>query len=253
MRVSCNNLSVTFFSEGAKIQALQNVSLQVGRREFVSVVGPSGCGKTTLLRAVAGFVPAESGSIEHSGSSSRGLMVYQENSLFPWMTVLENAVFGIEMQGAAKDERERRALPLLHRFGLQGRERAWPHQLSLGMKQRIAVIRSFVSNPDLLLMDEPFAALDCQMRLTLQQELLELWEQEHNTVLFVTHDVDEAILLSDRVAVMSRQPGSIVADFRIPFERPRDPSVTLTEKFLGIKRDIYHHLGIGRREAVYAG
>lgn len=253
MRVSCHNLSITFFSDAAKVQALQNLSLQVGRREFVSVVGPSGCGKTTLLRAVAGFVQTESGSIEHHGSSSRGLMVYQENSLFPWMTVLENACFGVEMQGIPKDERERRALPLLHRFGLQGRERAWPHQLSVGMKQRIAVIRSFVGDPDLLLMDEPFAGLDCQMRLILQQELLELWEQKHNTVLFVTHDVDEAILLSDRVAVMSRQPGSIVADFRIPFDRPRDPAVTLTEDFLRIKRDIYHYLGMSRREAVHAG
>jgi ABC-type nitrate/sulfonate/bicarbonate transport system ATPase subunit len=228
------------------------VSLHVRDGEFVSVVGPSGCGKTTLLRTLAGFIKPDSGVVEHGRSASQGLMVYQEDSLFPWMNVLDNACFNMEAQGVPKRERERRALALLHRFGFEGREGAWPSQLSMGMKQRVAVIRSFLGASDLLLMDEPFAALDCQMRLTLQQELLELWEQDRKTVLFVTHDVEEAILLSDRVAVFSRQPGNVIGDYRIPFGRPRDPEITLTEDFVRIKRRIFYQLGIRRPEAAHA-
>jgi NitT/TauT family transport system ATP-binding protein len=253
IRVACHKLSVSFHSERTRIRALHDVSLEAHYGEFVSVVGPSGCGKTTLLRTVAGFLQADGGTVEHSVSHVRGLMVYQENSLFPWMTVLENACFGLQSQGVPREERERRALPLLHRFGFEGRERAWPNQLSVGMKQRVAVIRSFLSNPDLLLMDEPFAALDCQMRRTLQEELLELWEQDHRTVVFVTHDVDEAILLSDRVAVLSSQPGTVVAEFRIPFERPRETGLTLSEEFLLIKRQIYANLGIRSKDPIHAG
>jgi NitT/TauT family transport system ATP-binding protein len=171
-------------------------------------------------------------------------MVYQENSLFPWMTVLENAAYGLKIQGVKKPERERRARELLRRYGLAGREECYPHTLSVGMKQRVAVIRCFLSDPAMLLMDEPFAALDAQTRLTLQQELLGLWEPGRRSVIFVTHDVEEALLLSDRILVMSHSPGSIVDQIPVPFERPRTPATALTSEFLALKRRIYAALGI---------
>jgi len=178
--------------------------------------------------------------------------VSQEHSLFPWMTVLENAAFGCEMQGVPRREREDRARELLHRLGFAGRECAYPHELSLGMKQRVAVARCFLSDPAVMLMDEPFAALDCQRRLVLQQELLDLWEQNHKTVIFVTHDVEEAILLSDRILVFSRQPGRIVAEIPIQLPRPRTAAITLTEEFLLLKRRLAAELGmeVGKREVI---
>jgi len=168
------------------------------------------------------------------------------------MTVLGNAAFGCEMLGVPRRERERRARELLHRLGFAGREGAYPHELSLRMKQRVAVARCFLSDPAVMLMDEPFAALDCQRRLALQQELLRLWEQNHKTVIFVTHDVEEAILLSDRILVFSRQPGRIVADFPVPLPRPRTGAVTLTEEFLLLKRFIAAELGmeVGASEVI---
>jgi NitT/TauT family transport system ATP-binding protein len=180
----------------------------------------------------------------HLNGKHRALIVFQEHGLFPWMTVIENAAFGLEMQGVGRDERESRALELLDRYGFRGRERAYPHQLSLGMKQRVAVIRCFLGDPPVMLMDEPFAALDCQTRLTLQQELLELWEQSHKTVIFVTHDMDEALLLSDRVLVLSAQPGTVRAEFTVPFARPRAAELTLEEEFLSLKRRIARELGM---------
>lgn len=170
------------------------------------------------------------------------LMVYQENSLFPWMNVLDNACFGLEAQGVPREEREAKALAVMRRFGLAGRERAWPHQLSAGMKQRVAVIRSFIASPGLLLMDEPFGALDCHMRGVLQRELLELWEQDRPTVLFVTHDIDEALLLGDRVLVMAGSPGEIRADVAVGLERPRPADLVLREEFLDLKRAIWRHI-----------
>lgn len=254
MRVACQRVSIAFPGSSGRVQALRDVSIEARRGEFVSVVGPSGCGKTTLLRTIAGFLTPDAGSIEldkprHSGQC---LLVYQENNLFPWKDALDNACFGLEVQGVRAEERWRRAAPLLRRLHLQGWEHAWPRQLSTGMKQRIAVIRSFLSNPDLLLMDEPFAALDCQLRLGLQQDLMELWEQDQKTVLFVTHDLEEAILLGDRVVVMSAAPGTIVAEFPVGFDRPRDAAVTLTEEFLQLKREIAGHLHISRTEPRYA-
>jgi NitT/TauT family transport system ATP-binding protein len=259
LRFACRHLSISFPGRSgrsqalSKIQALSDVSIEARRGEFVSVVGPSGCGKTTLLRTIAGFLKPDAGSIEldipsHSGQC---LMVYQENSLFPWKTVLDNACFGLEMQGVPPEERCRLAAPYFRRLHLEGREHAWPHQLSAGMKQRVAVIRSFLSNPDLLLMDEPFAALDCQLRLCLQQDLMELWERDHKTVLFVTHDIEEAILLGDRVVVMSATPGTVVAEFAVGFDRPRDAALTLTEEFLHLKRQIAGHLNLPRTESRY--
>jgi len=248
MRLKCTSLGVAFASSGGLIQAISGLSFEMTPREFLSVVGPSGCGKTTLLRTLAGLIQPQEGGVERINSGEREpnrvLMVFQENSLFPWMTVLENATFGLEMQGVPAAERVQKAMPLLRRYGFAGRENAYPHQLSMGMKQRVAVIRSFLSDPALLLMDEPFAALDCQTRLLLQQELLELWEQNHKSVVFVTHDVEEAMLLSDRILVLSPQPGRVIAEFTVRFARPRDAALTLDDEFLRLKKRIAARLGM---------
>jgi NitT/TauT family transport system ATP-binding protein len=257
VRLECSQLSVSFIGQRAPVEVLHNLSLVVDSGEFVSIVGPSGCGKTTLLRTLAGVLPYQAGTVARiscpEDRNSLALRVFQENSLFPWMTVLENATFGLRMQGAERADREQRALILLQRFGLGGRERVYPRELSMGMKQRVAVIRCFLSNPAVMLMDEPFASLDYQNRMELHRELLELWDQDRKTVIFVTHDVEEAIVLSDRVVVLSGQPGTVVANFRVPFGRPRDPAVALEEEFLILKRRIWEALGHRRENRVGAG
>ena len=246
MRVKVSHLTVTFDATTASVTALRDVSFETGENEFVTFIGPSGCGKTTLLRAVAGLVAPRTGHVERlpapTDRNRQLLLVFQEDSVFPWMTVLDNATFGLRMQAVPAAEREARARVLLDRFGLAGRERAYPHQLSLGMKQRVAVIRCFLSDPAVMLMDEPFAALDAQTRMTLQQELLSLWEQSPKTVVFVTHDIEEAILLSDRVVVLDGPPGAIVHEIRIPFARPRRPALVLDAEFLELKRTIWSRL-----------
>ena len=225
---------------------LAGLSLEIADGEFVSLVGPSGCGKTTLLRMLAGLVPPCGGDLERYGATGNGGVgfVLQENSLFPWMTVIENAAFALEMQGVPQASREALARPMLEHFGLGGRDCAYPHQLSAGMKQRVAVACAFLSKATLLLMDEPFGALDAMTRQRLQQELLREWTSSRRTVLFVTHDVDEAILLGERVLVMTSQPGRIEAEFDIPFGYPRGLSLASTTPFLEIKRNIYELLGV---------
>jgi NitT/TauT family transport system ATP-binding protein len=253
MQLRCSHLGLSFPSDGREVSALRDVNFEVRSGEFIAVIGPSGCGKTTLLRALAGLLKPSEGRIEFGPSQVDGKrrvsLVFQEEGLFPWMNVLDNAAFGLEMQGVPRADRENRAVELLQRYGLAGRERAYPHQLSVGMKQRVSVIRSFLSDPAVLLMDEPFAALDAQTRLTLQQELLSLWENHKKTVVFITHDVDEAILLSDRVLVMSPQPGTITGEFTVPFDRPRSPESTLSEEFLVLKKRLLGMLGLASRQA----
>lgn len=256
MRVICQGVCVSFIARERTVEALRDVCFEAHSGEFLAVVGPSGCGKTTLLRTIAGLIRPAAGIVERipapSNSNQSALLVFQENSLFPWMTVLENSVFGLEMQGVSRPERESRARVLLHRLGLGGWEGAYPQQLSVGMRQRVAVARGFLSGPGLLLMDEPFAALDSLTRWTLQQELLDLWEQDHKTVIFVTHDVEEAILLSDRILVMSPNPGAIVAEFGISFDRPRTRASPLSDEVQDLKRSIYHELGLKTGEAWHA-
>lgn len=248
MRLRIANLSVTFPAPGGAVPALRGVSFETREREFVSIVGPSGCGKTTLLRVVAGLQAPTEGEVERILSTAdrnpQVLLVSQERNLFPWMTVLDNAAFGLEMQGVPRRQRSQRARALLARLGFEGREQAWPHELSLGMKQRVAVARCFLSDPAVMLMDEPFAALDCLRRMELQQELLKLWEESHKTVLFVTHDIEEAILLGDRVLVLGGSPSRIRTEFRVPFDRPRSPALTFTAEFLDLKRSVAAALGM---------
>jgi NitT/TauT family transport system ATP-binding protein len=252
MRLRCCHLRVSFGSTEGEVCALDDLSFESREREFLALVGPSGCGKTTLLRVLAGILAPGQGEVlriaSSAGSNQEVLLVCQEHNLFPWMTMLDNAAFGCEMQGIPRRQREARAGELLRRLGFAGREHAYPHALSLGMKQRVAVARCFLSNPAVMLMDEPFAALDCQTRLMLQQELLDLWEQSHKTVIFVTHDVEEAILLSDRILVLSSQPGHVVEEFPVAFPRPRTTALTMTEDFFLLKKRIAARLGVAIEE-----
>ena len=221
--IEVRDLAKAFYDarSGRVTVATQNVSFSVARGEFVSIVGPSGCGKTTVLRILAGLEEALAGSVRLV-SERRPAMVFQEASVLPWLSVRDNVGFPLQIAGRSRAERRPREDALLELTGLMDFADAKPHQLSGGMKQRVAVARALVDERDILLMDEPFGALDEQTRMALQQELLRIWEASRKTVVFITHSVDEALVLSDRVLVMSPRPGTIVADLQVPFQRPRD-------------------------------
>jgi NitT/TauT family transport system ATP-binding protein len=221
-------LGKTYFDlyAGRHVTAVTDVSLEIHTGEFVSIVGPSGCGKTTLLNMVAGFIPPSDGEILLGGREVKGPgpdrgVVFQNFALFPWKTVLDNVGFGLKMRGMPREERERIAREYLGLVGLTGAEARYPNELSGGMQQRVGVARALANSPDLLLMDEPFASVDAQTRMTLQEELTRIWEARHPTILFVTHDVDEAVFLSDRVTVLSKSPGTVRAELPITLPRPR--------------------------------
>jgi NitT/TauT family transport system ATP-binding protein len=207
-------------------QALAGVSLEIDDGEFLCIVGPSGCGKTTLLRIMAELETPSTGTVEmrRAGAGDRPLhsMVFQEHSLFPWLTVRDNVAFGLEMRGVARAERVERAGAFIRMVGLENFRDHYPHQLSGGMKQRASLARAFVNDPEVLLMDEPFAALDAQNKVLLQEELLKIWEQNRKTVVYITHAIDEALLLGDRVAIMTGVPGRIKEILDVTFARPRD-------------------------------
>ena len=226
------------------VPVLQDQSLEVAKNEFVALLGPSGCGKSTLLQIVNGLIPADVGKVFLDGSdvtgrtgSGRG-MVFQGSDLLPWRTALENVAFGLEIQGVAKAERLSRARDYLHRVGLKGFEDAWPHQLSGGMQQRVGIARAFCIQPTLLMMDEPFGALDVQTRDTLQDELLEIWEAEPKTVLFVTHGIEEALYLADRIIVYGKRPAKVLREIVVPYERPRRESMKMDAQFLQLRKEI---------------
>lgn len=224
MGFSVDHLCKMHVSPRGAVTALKGVSFCVARGEFVALVGPSGCGKSTLLRLVAGLQDADSGDIVFPGSSGdpKRRFVFQNHALFPWLSLRDNVAFGLEMEGLPKTERMEIVEIQLSAMGLGEFLEHYPHELSGGMRQRAAVAQAFVTRPEILLMDEPLRALDAQMRLVLQEELLALWEKTRPTVLYVTHDIEEALLLADRVLVMSGRPGRILEEIRIPFGRPRD-------------------------------
>jgi NitT/TauT family transport system ATP-binding protein len=224
MEIACRHLSKSFVTRNGPVTALRDVSFDVRTRSFVTIVGPSGCGKTTLLKIIAGLLIPDSGTIGFGdgGRDRRPALVFQNHGLLPWLTVLDNVSLGLEMRGVKKYERHLRARGFIEQVGLTEFADSFPHQLSVGMQQRTAIARAFVSDPHILLMDEPFSAIDAQTRVVLQEELLRIWREYMKTVVYVTHDIEEAILLSDRVMVMSGRPGRIREEIPIPLERPRD-------------------------------
>jgi NitT/TauT family transport system ATP-binding protein len=220
------DLSKTYFDPyaGAHVTAVHDVSLTVQQGEFVSIVGPSGCGKTTLLNMIAGFIPVSGGEILLDGRAVKGPgpergVVFQSFALFPWKTVLENVGFGPKMRGLKKTECERIAREYLALAGLAHAADRYPNELSGGMQQRVGVVRALANNPDVLLMDEPFASVDAQTRMTLQEELTRIWQERRPTIIFITHDVGEAVFLADRVVVLSR--GRVLKELAVPLPRPR--------------------------------
>ena len=220
-----------------ELEALRQIDVAVEQGEFIAVVGPSGCGKTTFLRMVAGLEPATSGTILIDGQPLRGPgnnrgFVFQNDSLLPWRTVLANALIGPEVAGKVGDRERQLTLDLLKLVGLGGFENYYPRQLSGGMRQRVNLARALAIDPDVLLMDEPFASLDAQTREIMQTELLRIWEQGRKTVLFVTHQIDEAVFLADRVLVFARRPGRLQEDVKIDLPRPRELSIKRTPEFI---------------------
>ena len=226
MRLECRDISKHFASPRGDVLAVDRVSLAATDSEFVGIVGPSGCGKTTLLKMIAGLVEPTSGELVISNGAGpgrpRSAFVFQDHGLFPWMTVLDNVAFGLETRGVPRAERHARAGALVDRVGLGQFAGCYPNQLSSGMQQRVGIVRAFVTSPPLLLMDEPFGALDPQTRRVLQGDLLRLWGEHQNLIVFVTHDIDEAVRLSDRVLVMTGRPGRIRDAIEIPLPRPRE-------------------------------
>jgi NitT/TauT family transport system ATP-binding protein len=221
------------------VEAVNNATLTVAPGEFVSLIGPSGCGKSTLLNIVAGFVKPTTGTVRVDGervtgpSANRGV-VFQQYSLFPWLTVRQNVEFGLRMQGMPGGQRETSARTLLGLAGLLSFENHFPEQLSGGMKQRVGIVRALATSPQVLLMDEPFGALDAQTRVVMQEILTNMWQQFRISVLFITHDIEESIFLSDRIFVMTARPGRIKAEIEVPLTRPRTPEMTASVEFIGM-------------------
>lgn len=240
-------VSKIFSDHKNSVTALENINLTVEKNELAVIVGPSGCGKSTLLNIVAGLEQASSGIALMNGTpitapgAERG-MVFQSYTLFPWLTVQQNVEFGLRLKGVAAEERAAIARRYLELVGLKGFEQSLPKALSGGMKQRVAIARALANKPEMLLMDEPFGALDAQTRIVMQELLLSVWEKEKTTILFITHDIDEAVLLADNIYVMSRRPGRIKAKISVDIPRPRDHRVMVLPQFTSIKQEIMEML-----------
>lgn len=243
-KIEIRGLSKVYNGRNGDTTALQNTNLSIMKNEFVCVVGPSGCGKTTLLNIIGGLEEATSGSVKVDGVEVKGPgkergVVFQQYALFPWKTVLKNIEFGLKLRGLSKQERQEKAEYYLELVGLKDFAHAYPKELSGGMKQRVAIARAYAVEPEILLMDEPFGALDAQTRAQLQEELLKTWQKEKKTCFFITHDVEEAVILAQRVIIMSARPGRIkeIIDVDIPY--PRDQSTKLDERFIRVKNEIW--------------
>ncbi|MFW6282235.1 MAG: ABC transporter ATP-binding protein [bacterium] len=240
------NLSKSYYHNNEKNMVLKNVNFKVKISEFVAILGPSGCGKTTLLKIIGGFLDSDNGSVniggkKISGSSPDRIMVFQEfRQLFPWKTILNNVVFAIKASSQIKSsaEREKKAYSFLEKVGLAEYSAYYPHQLSGGMKQRVALARALAADPEILLMDEPFGSLDSQTRTNLQKLLIDIWMEARKTILFVTHDIEEALLLADKIIIMKDNPGRIIKNIDNKLKRPRDRT---SIEFINLYKDIVNN------------
>ncbi|NLE76572.1 MAG: ABC transporter ATP-binding protein [Chloroflexi bacterium] len=246
-KIECQHIEHTFFTEeGHGVVALQDASLGVYGGEFLCLLGPSGCGKTTLLRIIAGLLHPTSGVVLLDGQPSMDTdpdkgMVFQRDATFPWLTVEENVRYGLKLRGADRRDVKRVAQKYIEMVGLTGFEKVFPKELSGGMRKRVDIARTYACNPKVLLMDEPFGSLDLFTKTRMQAELLDLWSKERKTIVFVTHDLEEAIFLADRVVVMSKRPGRIRDILEINLSRPREIDMKVSEEFGEIKRRLWAH------------
>ena len=247
-QIEINSVSLQYSTQARSLTVLKDVSLSVEKGELVVLLGPSGCGKSTILNLLAGFIQPDQGEILYQGEPvrkpgpERG-MIFQQPNLFPWLTVLDNVTFGLRLTRYNSQQVKQKAEEWLDKVGLNGFAQHYPWQLSGGMKQRVALARAWVAQPEVLLLDEPFGALDAQTRLMMQELLRDAWLDTETTLLFVTHDVDEAIFLADRVLIMSARPGEIVSDIRLPFGRQRDiETLAETEEYRRIRHQILHQV-----------
>ena len=244
--IEIRDVTLVYDTPGGKVPGVKNVSFNIGASEFVCIVGPSGCGKSTLLNIIAGFLQPAGGEILIGGKAvtghgmDRGVVFQDFAQLFPWRTALGNVTFGLEMKGVGKAERETLAREQLRLVKLEKFTASYPHHLSGGMQQRVAIARALAYNPAVLLMDEPFAALDALTRDDMQRLLADVWRATRKTVIYVTHNVSEAVYLADRVIVMSPHPGTVKAEIKIDLARPRDP---LSVEFLACQKNLLHYLG----------
>ena len=240
-RIQVERVGIHLGAGHQRFEAVHDLSLDIAPGEFVCLLGPSGCGKSTLLGALAGHLTPSAGRIRVDGATvegphpSRGL-VFQHHTLFPWKRVVDNVAFGLQMQGLSSGVRRTRARELLAEVGLGDVAERYPRQLSGGMQQRVEIARVLINRPSVLLMDEPFGALDALTRVKMQRLLLDLWARVRTTVVFVTHDIDEALFLADRLVVMQARPGRIVEQIALPFDRPRDAALVTTPAFAALKR-----------------
>jgi len=254
-KLRLDDVSMSFKTTSGAFAALAPVTLAIPQGRFVSLIGPSGCGKSTLFNIIAGLLEPSGGRVMIDGADATGTIgrvgyMLQKDLLLPWRTVLDNVILGMEIQGMPLRAARARALPLLRRYGLGGFEHLYPSALSGGMRQRAALLRTLMFDTDVILLDEPFGALDAQTKLQMQEWLLQLWSDFGKTVIFVTHDVEEAIYLSDEINVMATRPGRIVETIPVPIARPRPRSATLAPDFIAIKEHCLELLTAGHAAAV---
>jgi len=239
-RIEAQNVAITLGSADKSFEAISDVTLTIAPGELVCLIGPSGCGKSTLLGALAGHIKIACGDLKVDGAPvasphpDRGI-VFQQHTLFPWKRVIDNVAFGPKMRGIGRRQRREEAEEILQLVGLQDFAQRYPKQLSGGMQQRVEIARVLVNRPRLLLMDEPFGALDALTRMHMQELLLDIWSKVRTTIVFVTHDIDEALFLADRVLVMSHRPGRIIEEIKVPFTRPRDAEISVSSEFGALK------------------
>ncbi|MBS5911543.1 MAG: ABC transporter ATP-binding protein [Paenibacillus macerans] len=252
-KIEISGVSKWFRRNGQEIPAMRETSLTIEEGLFVSMIGPSGCGKSTLFNIIAGLIPPSTGQVIADGRNIVGKTGYvgymlQKDMLLPWRTILDNIILGMEVRGIPRKEAAERALPLMEKYGLKGFDKHYPQELSGGMRQRAALLRTLLYDRDIILLDEPFGALDAQTRLTMQNWLLQIWTDFGKTVLFVTHDIDEAIYLSDDIYVFSPRPGRVKSKITVTMERPRKTEDMTSPDFMELKHHLLDELAAGHAE-----